>query len=106
MDSSTTVVLKQDAEEADCDMCYDGVPICHTEKTLTNVQNYMLKFSCPKPQNVYSVEIKKHIGKSLSNLVTDMFFQLLYYLENEITIFFLLRMHQDYLHPNCRRSPS
>lgn len=69
VDSSMTVVVKRDSgsEEADCEVCsVDGsTPNCSpTEKTLTNVVNLTLEFSCPKPQNVYSVKIKKHIGKS------------------------------------------
>lgn len=61
------VVLKRDPEEADCDMCYGGgsTPTCSPpEEMLTNVENLTLVFSCPKPQNVYTVEIKKGIGKS------------------------------------------
>lgn len=67
VDSSTTVVLKRDPEQADCEVCSaDGpTPDCSpTEKTLSNVANLALEFSCSKPQNVYSVEIKKRIGKS------------------------------------------
>lgn len=67
VDSSTTVVVKRDPEKAECEVCsVDGsTPNCSpTEKTLTNVVNVMLEFSCPKPQNVYSVRIKKYIGKT------------------------------------------
>lgn len=72
VDSSTTVVVKRDPEDADCEVCtVDGsTPDCSpTEKTLTNLVNLTLQFSCPQPQNVYSVKIKKRIGKSLINLL-------------------------------------
>lgn len=64
VNSSTTVVIRRDPEAPECDVCsLDGsTPQCATnEKTLTNVNNLSLEFSCLKPQDVYSVEIKKKI---------------------------------------------
>lgn len=67
VNSSTTVVIRRDPEAPECDVCsLDGsTPQCATnEKTLTNVNNLSLEFSCLKPQDVYSVEIKKKIGEN------------------------------------------
>nr|XP_046272936.1 CUB domain-containing protein 1-like [Scatophagus argus] len=64
VDSSTTVVVSRKSEEPECEVCaVDGSkPTCsRTEKTLTNVEKLSLEFSCPKPQDVYSVTIKKKI---------------------------------------------
>ncbi|XP_056876742.1 CUB domain-containing protein 1-like [Takifugu flavidus] len=64
VDSSTTVVVERDPGEPDCEVCsVDGsTPSCSpTEKMLSNVVNLTLEFSCPAPQNVFSVKITKHI---------------------------------------------
>lgn len=71
VDSNTHVVVSRDPEEAECEVCtLDGsTPECSpTEKTLTNVEKFSLGFSCAKPQNIYSVKIKKHIGESVCHL--------------------------------------
>ncbi|XP_075961597.1 CUB domain-containing protein 1 [Anarhichas minor] len=64
VDSSTTVVVSRDPEEPECEVCsVDGSArdCSPTEKTLTNVENLSLEFSCLKPQDVYSVTMKKKI---------------------------------------------
>lgn len=65
-ESGTTVVITRNPEEPECNVCSaDGPdPTCHaTELTLTNSQNTSLEFSCLKPQDVFSVHIKKKIGE-------------------------------------------
>lgn len=120
VDSATTVVVKRDPEEPDCEVCsVDGsTPDCSpTEKTLTNVANLTLEFSCLNPQNVYNVMIKKHIGESISNALKagrclSVISGLLYIsdlccgLQKAITMPYFLRVHQDPLHSRCSRSPS
>ncbi|XP_034561437.1 CUB domain-containing protein 1-like isoform X2 [Notolabrus celidotus] len=64
VDPSTTVILNRDPKEPECEVCsVDGsAPNCSpTEKTLTNIENLSLEFSCLKPQDVYSVKMKKKI---------------------------------------------
>ncbi|KAI3358716.1 hypothetical protein L3Q82_015125 [Scortum barcoo] len=64
VDSSTTVVVRRDPKEPECEVCsVDGsTPNCSpTDKTLTNVDQLSLEFSCPKPQDMYSVKINKKI---------------------------------------------
>ncbi|XP_070702955.1 uncharacterized protein [Pempheris klunzingeri] len=59
-DSSTTVVVSRDPKEPDCEVCSaDGCS--PTEKTLINAEKLPLEFSCPKPQDVYSVKMEKKI---------------------------------------------
>lgn len=112
MDPGTTVVVKRNPEDGDCEVCSgEGATLdCSpTQKTLTNVLGVTLDFSCPRPQDVFSVDIKKLIGQSLISL-SEAFFRyfMLYFIysENEIVFFFFLRMHPEHLHPSCRRSPS
>lgn len=64
VDSSTTVVVSRNPEGPECEVCsIDGsTPNCSpTEKTLTNIENLSLEFSCLKPEDVYSVKMKKKI---------------------------------------------
>ncbi|XP_034747156.1 CUB domain-containing protein 1 isoform X1 [Etheostoma cragini] len=64
VDSGTTVVVSRDPDEPECEVCcVDGsTPDCSpTEKTLTNIEKLSLEFSCLKPQDVYSVSIRKKI---------------------------------------------
>ncbi|KAE8281979.1 CUB domain-containing protein 1 [Larimichthys crocea] len=64
VNSSTTVVITRNPKEPECEVCsMDGsTPNCSpTEKTLTNVEKLSLEFSCLKPQDVYTVMIKKKI---------------------------------------------
>lgn len=71
VDSSTTVVVERDPGEPDCEVCsVDGsTPSCSpTATTLSNVVNLTLEFSCPAPQNVFSVKITKHIGERFARL--------------------------------------
>lgn len=67
VDSSTTVAISRVPGEPECEVCsVDGsTPNCSpTEKTLTGSENLSLEFGCPKPENVYTVKIKKTIGKN------------------------------------------
>ncbi|XP_041867690.1 CUB domain-containing protein 1 isoform X2 [Melanotaenia boesemani] len=61
---STTVVLSRDLQESECEACTgDGSsPDCSsTEKTLTSAEKLPVEFSCLRPQDDYSVKIKKAI---------------------------------------------
>lgn len=67
VDSTTTVAISRAAGEPECEVCsVDGSTrnCSPTEKTLTSVENLSLEFGCPKPENVYTVKIKKSIGKN------------------------------------------
>uniref|UniRef100_A0A3P8SNR5 CUB domain containing protein 1a n=1 Tax=Amphiprion percula TaxID=161767 RepID=A0A3P8SNR5_AMPPE len=63
VDPSTTVVLSRDVEEPECEVCTveGSTPSCSAkEKQLTNAEN-SLEFSCLKPEDVFSVKMKKKI---------------------------------------------
>ncbi|KAL7382244.1 hypothetical protein ABVT39_019415 [Epinephelus coioides] len=65
VDSGTTVVVSRDPKGEECEVCsVDGSTrdCSPTEKTLTNVDKLSLEFSCQKPEDVYSVEMKKKIA--------------------------------------------
>lgn len=67
VDSSTTVAMSRDPKDPECEVCsIDGSTrkCSPTEETLTSVENHSLEFSCPKPENVYSVKIMKKIGEN------------------------------------------
>uniref|UniRef100_A0A667XCQ0 CUB domain containing protein 1 n=1 Tax=Myripristis murdjan TaxID=586833 RepID=A0A667XCQ0_9TELE len=74
IESGTTVVITRNPEEPECNVCSaDGPdPTCHaTELTLTKSQNTSLEFSCPKPQDVFSVYIKKKIDCTETSCAGD-----------------------------------
>ena len=63
VDSSTTVVITRNPDEPECEVCSPDGSCSPTEKTLTNVEGLSLEFSCAKPQDVYSMKMKKKIGE-------------------------------------------
>ncbi|XP_029023232.1 CUB domain-containing protein 1 [Betta splendens] len=65
IDSSTTVVLSRDPAAPECDVCSaeGSTSNCSpTTKTLTNVHNLSLDFSCQQPQDVYTATVQRKIG--------------------------------------------
>lgn len=65
-DPGITVVIRRVTDEMECDVCTkDGSnPTCSpTELTLSNPQNTSLDFSCPQPQDVFNVQVKRKIGE-------------------------------------------
>ncbi|XP_073340583.1 CUB domain-containing protein 1 [Pagrus major] len=70
VDSSTTVVVSRNRGEPECEVCsVDGSTrnCSPTEKTLTNVDKLSLEFSCPKPQDMYSMKMNKEISCTTSS---------------------------------------
>ncbi|XP_051928488.1 CUB domain-containing protein 1 isoform X1 [Hippocampus zosterae] len=64
VDSGTTLTISRFSQETQCELCTgaDSARTCsQTEKSLTDVQSLALEFSCLKPQEAYSVEVKKTI---------------------------------------------
>ncbi|XP_022069363.2 CUB domain-containing protein 1 [Acanthochromis polyacanthus] len=64
VDPSTTVALIRDVEEPECEVCTveGSTPSCSSkEKQLTSAEN-SLEFSCLKPEDVFSVKMKKKIA--------------------------------------------
>lgn len=62
IDASTTVVLSRDPRGPECEICTvtDSTRDCSSEeKTLTNVANLSVEFSCKTPEDVFSVQMNK-----------------------------------------------
>ncbi|CAN9504087.1 unnamed protein product [Ophioblennius macclurei] len=58
VDPDTTVVLSRDLPGPECEICTDAD--CSSEgKTLTNVENLSVDFSCKTPEDVFSVKMTK-----------------------------------------------
>ena len=66
VDPGTTVTVQRDPEQVDCDVCSSDGSTANCSPTGTTLLsgNLTLDFSCPGPQNVYSVTMKKRIGQS------------------------------------------
>ncbi|KAM9737280.1 CUB domain-containing protein 1 [Menidia menidia] len=68
--SGTTVVLSRNPELSECEVCTtDGsTPDCSSaQKTLTTAKDLSVEFSCPKPEDVFSVKIKKATECTMSS---------------------------------------
>lgn len=68
IDSGTTLILKRDPKDTECEVCSVGGSSTDcspaVNKKLTNVDKLSLEFSCLKPEDVYSVEMTKKIGEN------------------------------------------
>ncbi len=65
VDSGTTLAISRNPEEKKCEICSeDSTSNCSPEKTLTNVENLKLEFSCLNSEDVYNVKVEKKIGKN------------------------------------------
>ncbi|XP_030004103.1 CUB domain-containing protein 1 [Sphaeramia orbicularis] len=64
VDSSTTVVIRRNQADPECEVCSAGsVRTCsQTELTLTDVDKLSLEFSCTNPQDVFTADIKRRIA--------------------------------------------
>lgn len=65
-DHSTTVVISRDPGEPECEVCVDGstTNCSPTDITVMNTAKLSLEFSCLRPQDMYSVKIRKEIGEN------------------------------------------
>ncbi|XP_077600136.1 CUB domain-containing protein 1 [Stigmatopora nigra] len=64
VDSSTNIAINKFSQEPQCELCSgaDSARTCsETAMVLSDLQNVAIDFSCLKPQEVYSVEVKKAI---------------------------------------------
>lgn len=67
-DPNTIIAISRVAKEPDCSVCLDEGPKqrCNPQGVrLTAPQNTSVEFTCPKPQEVFSVEINREIGKNV-----------------------------------------
>lgn len=67
VDPSTVLILDRDPDGLECEVCttVGSTTDCSpSHKMLTNADKQSLEFSCPKPQDMYIVKIKKGMGES------------------------------------------
>lgn len=67
LDHSATVVVSRDPGEPECEVCVDGSTTTNCSPTdimVMNTAELSLEFSCLRPQDMYSVEIRKEIGEN------------------------------------------
>lgn len=68
-DPDTIVTISRETKEPECSVCVGQEPKqkCHRkELILKDATNTSVEFSCPQPQDVFSVEINREIGKRLT----------------------------------------
>lgn len=63
-DPNTNIIIRKEAKEADCEICVTegSKQTCKPQQQrLKNPHNTSVEFTCPEPQNVFSVEINREI---------------------------------------------
>ncbi|KAG7225465.1 hypothetical protein INR49_027460 [Caranx melampygus] len=63
-DPNTIIIITRVAEEPDCSVCMDDAPkqICNPRYLrITDPRNTSVEFTCPRPQDIFSVEINREI---------------------------------------------
>lgn len=64
-DPNTIVIISRVTKEPDCSVCVDQAPKqkCNPQTLRLAVpQNTSVEFTCPRPQDVFTVEINRKIG--------------------------------------------
>uniref|UniRef100_A0A4W5MYK4 CUB domain containing protein 1a n=1 Tax=Hucho hucho TaxID=62062 RepID=A0A4W5MYK4_9TELE len=65
----TIVTISRDAKATECSVCVGEGPTCNSkELVLRDTRNTSVKFTCPQPQDVFSVQINRNISK-IGNIV-------------------------------------
>ncbi|XP_076850135.1 CUB domain-containing protein 1 [Brachyhypopomus gauderio] len=60
------IIEKISTVVSNCTVCVGDSPTCGPKATLTDPQNTKLTFTCPKPQDIFSVEVNRDIDCSKS----------------------------------------
>lgn len=61
----TIVTISRNTKAKECSVCVGEGPTCNPkELVLRAARNTSVKFTCPQPQDVFSVEINREIGKT------------------------------------------
>ncbi len=64
-DPNTIIIITRVADEPECNVCKDKEPNqkCDPKDlTLKDPTNTSVEFTCPQPQDVFTVEINREIG--------------------------------------------
>ncbi|KAM4724936.1 CUB domain-containing protein 1 [Anableps anableps] len=73
-DPNTDIIIKKQAIEPDCQICVTvgSKQTCHAKTyRLKNPHNTSVEFTCPQPQNVFSVEINREIDCTETSCLGD-----------------------------------
>lgn len=68
----TIIRISRVEEELDCSVCENrgSNQVCNPKLlTLENAANVSVEFTCPQPQDVFTVEIDRRIGRIRSGLI-------------------------------------
>lgn len=61
----TIVTISRNTKAKECSVCVGEGPTCNPkELVLRAARNTSVKFTCPQPQDVFSVQINRDIGKT------------------------------------------
>uniref|UniRef100_A0A8C8IH22 CUB domain containing protein 1a n=1 Tax=Oncorhynchus tshawytscha TaxID=74940 RepID=A0A8C8IH22_ONCTS len=68
----TIVTISRNTKAKECSVCVGEGPTCNPkELVLRAARNTSVKFTCPQPQDVFSVEINREIGKTGNIVQTE-----------------------------------
>lgn len=70
-DPNTIIIINRVAEEPDCNVCENKSPQqnCNPRQlVLRDGTNISVEFTCPRPQDVFSVEINREIGMKVKKI--------------------------------------
>lgn len=70
-DPNTIISISRVTSEPDCSVCEKKAPeqTCNTQRlTLKDPTNTSVEFTCPQPQDVFSVEINREIGMKVTKI--------------------------------------
>ncbi|MFT7812425.1 CUB domain-containing protein 1 [Arapaima gigas] len=72
-DSNTVITIKKVNQDSNCTVCNSkgSKPSCSTSLTLKATTNTTVEFTCPQPQEAFSVEINKEIVCSVTSCNGD-----------------------------------
>lgn len=68
-DPNTIIIISRVSDEPDCSVCVNKAPkqICNPRQLrITESRNTSVEFTCPRPQDVFIVEINREIGMTIS----------------------------------------
>ncbi|KAK1805272.1 hypothetical protein P4O66_019622 [Electrophorus voltai] len=62
----TRVIIRRSSEESNCTVCVGEDPACSKTKILSDPQNMTVEFTCPSPQDIFTVEVNRDLDCSKS----------------------------------------
>lgn len=69
---NTSITIKRVDQEPDCRVCEDkgSGQVCNPKQlTLKDANNASVEFTCPEPQGIFTVEINREIGMTITDFI-------------------------------------